>query len=188
TASVLLADRRARRLYLVAVAVLLLAQAALAVLAALRTGDPVTPTLALAGVAGAFLTLGPLRPQLPSRRCTGVVVALALATAAVSWLPAERDTERYGDVWFVASLGFVLVVLAVRGSLRAPLLAAAGVAVVTLLGVIVQHNDGPDVVAATTRMLAIVGVGAGFARGIMRVRSRTTTLRDDELRAVREES
>src|SRR5690606_37530608 len=111
-----------------------------------------------------------------------------LATAAVSWLPVAREPERYGDVWFVVSLGFVLLALAMRGRPRAALLAAAGTAVVTLLGVIAQHNDGAAAVAATTRMLAIVGVGFGFVMGIVRVRARTTTLRREELRAVREES
>lgn len=188
TASVMLARGAADRLYGVAVAVLLLAQAVLAVLAALRTGDVATPALTLAGVASGFVVLGPMSPRVPSRRRTALVAAITLTTGAVSWLPVARDPERCGDVWFIASLGFVLVVLAMRGRPRAALLTAAGTAVLTLLGVIVQHNDGPDVVAATTRMLAIVGIGCGFVLGILRVRARTTALRREELRAVREES
>lgn len=188
TASVVLAHGAAARLYVVAVVLLLLAQAVLAVLAALRTGELVTHVLALAGVAGGFAVLGPLGPHVPSPRRTALVGALTLATAAVSWLPVARDAERYGDVWYLAALGFVLVVLAMRGRPRMALLSAVGIALVALLGVLVQHNDGPDVVAVTTRMLAIVGVGFGFARGIVRVRARTTTLRDAELQAVREES
>jgi signal transduction histidine kinase len=188
TASVVLAHGAATRLSIVAIALLLLAQAALAVLAAARTGEPMTHVFALAGVASGFAVLSALGPEAPSRRRTALVAALVLATAAVSWLPVTRDGERYGDVWYIAALGFVLVVLAMHARPRTALLTAVGVALVALLGVLVQHNDGTDVVAATTRMLAIVGIGFGFARGIARVRARTTTLRDAELRAVREES
>jgi signal transduction histidine kinase len=189
TASVVVATGRSTgRFFLISVAALLSAQAGLAVLATLRTGDVVVPALALVGVTAAFFVLGPLTAGVPSRPRTTVVAGIAVATAALCWVPVDRDPDRYGDVWFIAALAFVLIVLAMRGRPAPALATAAAIAVVTLASVVVQHNDGPDVVAATTRMLAIVGVGAGFVWGIVRVRSRTTALRAAELRAVREES
>jgi signal transduction histidine kinase len=189
TASVVVATGRSTGLFsLVSVAALLSAQAGLAVLATLRTGDVVVPALALVGVTAAFFVLGPLTAGVPSRPRATVVAGIAVATAALCWVPVDRDPDRYGDVWFIAALAFVLIVLAMRGRPTPALATAAAIAAVTLASVVVQHNDGPDVVAATTRMLAIVGVGAGFVWGIVRVRSRTTALRAAELRAVREES
>lgn len=189
TASLLLAaDPGSRRLFAVALCALLAAQTALAALAVLRTGEALTAVLAVLAVAAGFAVLGPLgRTALHPRR-TAIVVALAVATAGLSWVPVSRDLARYGDLWYLASLAFVLVVLAMRGRPGAALAAAAGVAVLAFAGVVVQHNDGPDVVAATTRMLAIVGVGVGFVLGIMRLRARTLGLRRDELRTVRAES
>jgi signal transduction histidine kinase len=189
TASVVVATGRSTgRFFLISAAALLSAQAGLAVLATLRTGDVVVPALALVGVTAAFFVLGPLTAGVPSRPRATVVAGIAVATAALCWVPVDRDPDRYGDVWFIAALAFVLIVLAMRGRPAPALATAAAIAVVTLASVVVQHNDGPDVVAATTRMLAIVGVGAGFVWGIVRVRSRTTALRAAELRAVREES
>ena len=189
TASVVITTgRSSRRLYLVAVAALLVAQAGLAVLASLRTGDAVVPALTFVGVTAAFAVLGPLTPHTPSRARTLVVGAIALATAALCWLPSARDPQRYGDVWFIAAIAFVLLVLAMRGRPAAASGIAGAIAVVTLASAFAQHNDAPDVVAATTRMLAIVGVGVGFVLGIVRVRTRTRALRAAELRAVRAES
>src|SRR5690606_17303767 len=189
TASVVVATGRSTgRLYLLGVAALLLAQGGLAVLAALRTGDALVPALTFVGVTTAFLVLGPLTARAPSRRRTVLVGLIAVATAALCWVPTTRAPERYGDASFIAAIAFVPIVLAMRGRPRAAMVAATASAVVTLAGVFVQHNDGPDVVAATTRMLAIVGVGVGFVLGIVRVRSRTSALRAAELRAVQAES
>lgn len=178
----------ARRLHLVAVIALLAAQAVLAALAALRAGNATVAVLALALITAAFAALGPLSRPLPSRRRSALVAVLVLATGALSWLPVTRDPERFGDAWYLAALAFVLLALAMRGRARTAALTAVGLAVVAFAGVLAQPNDAADVVAATTRMLAIVGVGYGFVQGIVRVRERTTTLHREELRAVREES
>src|SRR5690606_41123573 len=95
------------------------------------------------------------------------------ATAALAWVPAPRDDTRFGDLWFVAALAFVLLVMALRGRTRAALAGAALVTGIALCSALVQVNDPTDVVAATTRMLAIVGIGVGFTLGTERVRART---------------
>lgn len=185
TGSILIGDgSRMRWGYPVAVLLFLIGQGALAALATLRAGEGWVAGPALLGVALGFLVLGRPRPAPPSRRRTGVVLAVAAATAALAWAPVDRDPARYGDVWFVAALGFVLLVLAMRGRPRAALLGAASVAGIVLVSVILQRNDGVDALAATTRMLAVVGIGAAFLAGIERVRSRTLALRHAELERV----
>ena len=174
--------------YLVAVALLLLAQLGLAVLAAGRAGEPWQAGLALSGIVLGFVALGTPKHGIPTPRRTVLVAGCVLATAAVIVLPVERDATRYGDVWFIAALAFVLLVLAMRGRPRAAMIVAAGVAIVAVVSMAAQRNDPADVVAATTRMLAIVGIGAGFSIGTERVRSRTLALRRDELATVREAS
>lgn len=173
------------RVYGMAVTVLLIAQAVLAALAAQRAGSPWPALLGSLGVAGGFIVLGSPRAALTTRRAW-LVVAVVAATAAVSWLPVTRDPERFGDLWFIAAVGFVLLVLAMRGRPREALGGAALVACIALGGAAMQSNDASDVVAATTRMVGVVVIGAGFQFGIERVRARTASLRRLDLDVARQ--
>jgi len=173
-----------RRGLLVACAMFLLAQAGLAALAALR-GEPWVQWAAVAGIATGLLAMGwrTLDPPGPLR--TGIVLAGAAATAALSLVPVARDPLRYGDVWYLPALGFVLLVLAVRGRVGYALiggLAAAGFAVA---GLTMQHNDPADVIAATTRMVAVLGIGLCLVIATARTRTRAAAVRAQELDAVR---
>lgn len=174
--------------YAVALTLVLAALTTLAALALVRTGEALPALVPLGGITAGFVVLGLPRDPVPSRRRTALVLAATSATAAWAWIPAERDLTRFGDLWFVAALAFVLLVLALRGRARAALLGAAVAAGISLSSALVQQSDPTDVVAATTRLLAIVGIGAGFRLGTDRVHRRTLALRTRELELVHAET
>lgn len=174
--------------YAVALAVVLATNAVLAALSVIRTGDGLIAALAATGILLGFVAVGrPSAAPLPTRR-VAVTLGLTGATAALAWAPAPRDDMRFGDLWFVAALAFVLLVMALRGRTGAALAGAALVTGIALCSALVQGNDPTDAVAATTRMLAIVGIGVGFTLGTDRVRARTREVQRRELALVRQET
>lgn len=174
--------------YAVALTLVLAALTGLAGLAVIRTGEAPPALVPLAGITVGFVALGLPRDPTPSPGRTAFVLIATSATAALAWIPTNRDVTRFGDVWFVAALAFVLLVLALRGRACAALLGAAVAAGIALSSALVQQSDPTDIVAATTRLLAIVGIGVGFRLGTDRVHRRTLALRSRELELVREET
>lgn len=176
---------RLRRGLLVMIGVFLGAQAVLAVLAVEDTGDAWVAQLALTGVGLGFLACGWSSLGVPSRARARLVVLFVVATSALTLVPIQRDPQRYGDTWYVAAGGFVLLALAVRG--RPGTASVGGLMAVALAvaGARVQANDVEDVLASSTRHAVILAIGVLLVLGIARIRARTSTLRAAELDAVR---
>lgn len=174
-----------RRGLLVAGAVFLLAQAGLAVLASVRAGDPWIPLLALAGVSVALFGIGWGVLERPSGPRARVVLSAAGATALLTLVPATRDPLHYGDLWYVPALGFVLLALAARGRPGYALLGGGAVAAIALVGLPILQNDPDDVIAATTRLIGVLGIGVCLAVATARIRRRVSAVRAAELEAVR---
>jgi hypothetical protein len=169
---------------LVLIAVFWLAQVGLAALAA-TTSRAVVPVVALAGVALAFLALGWRSLAPPGRLRSWAVVTLALGTVALSLAPVARDPERYGDTWYVAACGAVLLVLAVRGRPGTAILGGLLCVTLAALSAHLRPEDVTDLRASTSRHAAILVIGVLLSLGIARVRARTAAVRAAELVAVR---
>ncbi len=174
-----------RRGLLIAGAVFLAAQAGLAALAAVRTGDPWVQLLAFAGVAVGLLSLGWRTLARPSGRRTVVVLGATWTVALLTLVPTARDPLSYGDLWYVPALGFVLLALAARGRPGQALLGGALAAGIASVGLLALQNDPNDVVAATTRMMAVLGIGTCLVVATTRIRQRVSRVRAAELEAVR---
>jgi signal transduction histidine kinase len=176
---------RLRQGFLVTIGAFLGAQAVLAFLAVEDTAGAWVGELALAGVALAFLACGWSSLGVPSAARARLVAALVLGISALTLVPVQRDPHRYGDTWYVAAGGFVLLVLAVRG--RPGTASVGGLLAVALAvtGARVQANDVADVLASSTRHAVILAVAVLLVLGIGRIRARTRRLRAAELDAVR---
>jgi len=170
---------------LVLISVFWLAQVGLAALATATTGHPAVPVAALAGVALSFLALGWRSLAPPGRLRSWTVVTLTLGTVALSLLPVARDPERYGDTWYVAACGAVLLVLAVRGRPGTAILGGLLCVTLAALSAHLRPDDVTDLRASTSRHAAILVIGVLLSLGIARVRARTAAVRAAELVAVR---
>jgi len=175
-----------RRGLVTAIVAFLFAQAGLAVLAGVRSGDIAVQAGALVGLSAGFAVMGwrgLARPGL-LRSCLALLAVVAIA--ALSYAPVRRDPGYYGDVWYIPAAAFVLLVLAAR---RRPLLVAAGgtaAAIIGYLSASVDGNDVADVFAAVNRFVAIVLIGVLFVVGIGRIRARSERNRYRELAETRE--
>lgn len=178
-------DRRVRTGILVTIAVFWAAQAVLAGIAGAAAGDPAVAGLAIVGVGAAFLAIGWRSLARPTPARAWVVVAIVVATTALSLVPIPRDEHRYGDTWYVAACGFVLLALAVRGRPGVAVLGGLVAVVLSLSGAYLWPNDVADVLASTTRHLVILAIGVLLVLGTARTQARTTALRAEELAAVR---
>lgn len=179
------ADRRIHCGLLAAIAVFWIAQTGLAALAGTVAGEPWVAVLAVSGVGLALVAIGWTSLARPGPARAWLVVALVVATTALSLVPIPRDTQRYGDTWYVAACGFVLLVLAVRG--RPGLAAVGGLLAVglALIGARGWPNDVADVAASATRHTVILAIGVPLVLGITRTWARIAALRAEELAAVR---
>ena len=178
-------DRRVRGAVLIAIAGFWVAQAALAGLAAATAGGPWVGGLALGGVGLAFLVIGWTSLARPATVRAWSVVALVAATTALSLVPVPREEQRYGDTWYIAACGFVLLVLAVRGRPGIALLGGLLATGLALAGVGRWPNDVADVLASTTRHVVILAIGVWLVLAITRTQARTARLHAAELATVR---
>lgn len=176
---------RTRRGLFVAAGAFLLAQAGLAGLAGARTDEPWVQLLAFAGVAAGLLLPGWRTLERPGGRRAAAVVAVAAGVGLLTLIPAARDPLYYGDLWYVPALGFALLALAARGRPGYALVGGGLLAGIAVAGLALA-NDPQDVVAATTRMTAVLGLGVCLSVATTRARRRVTAVRSAELEAVRE--
>lgn len=178
-------DRRVRIGILVAIATFWTAQAVLAGIAGVAAGGPWVAGPAICGVGAAFAAIGWRSLARPTPARAWLVVAIVVATTALSLVPVPRDEHRYGDTWYVAACGFVLLALAVRGRPGVAVLGGLAAVMLSLSGVYLWPNDVGDVLASTTRHLVILAIGVLLVLGTARTQARTTALRAEELAAVR---
>ncbi|WP_150461818.1 sensor histidine kinase [Nesterenkonia ebinurensis] len=167
-------------------ALFLLAQAGLAAVVTARGGELSVAALAMAGLLCCAAAIGwddNGRLSLPRAVTAGLA---AVATSAITLLPASRDVDHLGDTWYVTALGFVLVALALRERLGLAVTSGLLVSAVALTGAYLQNDDAVDVVISVVRSLCVLAVGSAFAFALRRAHQHTGEIQQKELALLRE--
>jgi hypothetical protein len=165
-----------------------LSQLALAGYLALQSARPWQPLTAAAGILTALSVLGWTRADPPRRGTAAAVAAVVVATAFVSLAAEPHGGFQFADTWYVASGGFVLALLGLRGRSTAAIVGLGCLLAVFLAGVALHHNADMQLPAAITRPAVTVLGACLLGWAVSTMRRSTVRLRTAELTAHEDEA